>query len=107
MGQSTEDLFQQQIQKGEYCDNGGHGAKPPLGGGDGSGSGILGGSKDGCFAGMLDETFQVVLATIGFMFLVLCLSLFLSVFVCMLHELGIDKCFNIIYWSYSFFIVCD
>ena len=81
-GQSIEDLLRQQIQKGEYCDNGGSGAKPPRGGGGGGGPG---GSEDGHFAGMSDETLQVILATIGFMFLVLSLSLSLSVYVCVCY----------------------
>ncbi|XP_061369031.1 uncharacterized protein LOC133311915 [Gastrolobium bilobum] len=63
-GKSIEDMLRQQIQKGEYYDNGGSGAKPP--GGQGGGGG---GSGDGGFAGMSDETLQVILATIGFIFL--------------------------------------
>ena len=69
-GQSIEDILRQQIEKGECYDNSGSGGKPPAGGG-GHGGGGSGGSKDGGFSGMLDETLQVVLATIGFIFLVL------------------------------------
>lgn len=72
-GKSIEDILQQQIQKGEYY--GGSGSKPPGGRGGGSGGSGPGGSEDGGFAGMSDETVQIVLATIGFIFVVLSLSL--------------------------------
>lgn len=85
-GQSIEDILQKQIQKGEY--SGGSGSKPP--GGRGGGGSGPGGSEDGGFAGMSDDTLQIVLATIGFIFVVLFLSLplsLLSVFPCSLNLL--------------------
>lgn len=74
-GQSIEDVLRQQINKGEYSDGGGSGAKPPGGGGGSGGSGDADGPEDESFAGMLDENIQVILATLGFIFLVLSLSL--------------------------------
>ncbi|XP_020229974.1 uncharacterized protein LOC109810817 isoform X2 [Cajanus cajan] len=72
-GQSIEDVLRRQIEKGEYYDGGGSGVKPPGGGGN-SGSG--GGSPDGSGeseeespAAMWEENLQVVLATLGFIFL--------------------------------------
>ncbi|KAF7836373.1 uncharacterized protein G2W53_011232 [Senna tora] len=65
---SIEDVLRQQIQKGEYLDDGGSGAKPPGGGGGGGGEGP-GGPEEESFGDMLDETLQVVLATCGFIFL--------------------------------------
>ncbi|CAI9783371.1 unnamed protein product [Fraxinus pennsylvanica] len=63
--QSVEDVLKQQIQKQEYFDDGGNGGKPP-GGGGGDG---FGESEDESLSGMLDEFMQVILATIGFVFL--------------------------------------
>ncbi|KAI4332031.1 hypothetical protein L6164_016972 [Bauhinia variegata] len=63
-GQSIEDVLRQQIEKGEYSGNGGSGGKRPGGGGGGSG-----GSEEGDFSEKLDETLQIVLATIGFIFM--------------------------------------
>ena len=64
-----EDVLRQQIEKKEFYDDGGKGKKPPSGGG-GSNSGDGSGEDEG-LAGILDETVQVILATIGFIFLVL------------------------------------
>ncbi|KAJ7954499.1 glycine-rich protein [Quillaja saponaria] len=63
---SIEDMLRQQIEKGDYYDDGGSGKKPPQGGSGGNGSN---GPEDESFAGIVDETLQVVLATIGFIFL--------------------------------------
>lgn len=73
-GQSIEDVLRQQIEKGEYFDKGGSGVKPP-GSGGGGGSEGPGESDDESFGGTLDETIQVLLATFGFIFLVLSLPL--------------------------------
>ncbi|KAJ6742533.1 NUCLEUSENVELOPE PROTEIN [Salix viminalis] len=66
-GQSIEDVLRQQIDKGEFYD-GGSGENPPRGGG-GGGDGGSGESEDEGFVGIIDETMQVILATIGFIFL--------------------------------------
>ncbi|XP_028755578.1 uncharacterized protein LOC114714951 [Neltuma alba] len=63
-GRSIEEVLQQLIEKQKY-DNGSSGVKPPRGGGGGG----SGGSGEGGFAGKSNETLQVVLATIGFLFL--------------------------------------
>lgn len=68
--QSVEDVLKQQIQKQEYYDDRGNGGKPPVGGDGGGGDGF-GESEDESLSGMLDEFMQVILATIGFVFLVL------------------------------------
>ncbi|XP_042010161.1 uncharacterized protein LOC121758819 [Salvia splendens] len=67
---SVEELLRQQIQKNEFYDDGGSSGKPP-GGGDGGGGGGGGFSEaeDGGLAGMWDEFSQVILATMGFIFL--------------------------------------
>ncbi|OMO89203.1 hypothetical protein COLO4_19851 [Corchorus olitorius] len=63
--QSIEDVLRQQMEKEEYYDEGS--GKPPGGGGGNGGSGDgSGGSEDEGFFGILDETLQVILATIGF-----------------------------------------
>ncbi|KDP44260.1 hypothetical protein JCGZ_05727 [Jatropha curcas] len=68
-GQSIEDVLRQQLEKGEFYD-GGSGKNPPRGGGGSGGSGDgYGESEDEGIAGIIDETLQVVLATIGFIFL--------------------------------------
>ncbi|KAJ9190659.1 hypothetical protein P3X46_001839 [Hevea brasiliensis] len=65
-GQSVQDVLRQQIEKQEFYD-GGSGKNPPRGGG-GGGDGF-GDSEDEGLAGIMDETLQVVLATVGFIFL--------------------------------------
>ncbi|XP_047947784.1 uncharacterized protein LOC125193892 [Salvia hispanica] len=70
---SVEELLRQQIQKNEFYDDGGSSGKPP-GGGDGGGGfgggfGGFGEAEDGGLAGMWDEFSQVILATMGFIFL--------------------------------------
>ncbi|GMI84111.1 hypothetical protein like AT2G43630 [Hibiscus trionum] len=70
--QSIEDVLRQQIEKREFAYEG-SGKNPPgdgggSGGGGGSGDGF-GGSEDESLSGIFDETLQVVLATIGFIFL--------------------------------------
>lgn len=67
-------MLRQQIHKQK---NGGGGDKPP--GGRGGGGGGPGGSEEGDFAGLSDEIQQIILATIGFILVVLSFSL-LSVF---------------------------
>lgn len=67
-GQSVEDVLRQQIQKQEFYDGDG-GNSPPSGGGGGRGGGGSGESGDEGISGIIDETVQVVLATIGFILL--------------------------------------
>ncbi|CAL2229943.1 unnamed protein product [Prunus armeniaca] len=68
--QSIEDVLRQQIEKNEFYEERGGGGG---GGGSGRGSGGDGaggsGSEDEGLAGIMDETLQVILATIGFIFL--------------------------------------
>ncbi|KAI3456026.1 hypothetical protein Pfo_012689 [Paulownia fortunei] len=64
---SIEDVLKQQIQKQEYYDDGGSGGKRP-GGGGGDGDGY-GEAEDEGLSGMWDEFVQVILATLGFVFL--------------------------------------
>lgn len=66
--QSIEDVLRQQIEKQEFYDDGSTGGKPPRQGGGGGGD--SGGVEDDGLSGILDETLQVVLATLGFIFLV-------------------------------------
>ncbi|KAK4769743.1 hypothetical protein SAY87_030275 [Trapa incisa] len=65
--QSIEDVLRQQIEKQEFYDDGSTGGKPPRQGGGGGGD--SGGTEDDGLSGILDETLQVVLATLGFIFL--------------------------------------
>ncbi|KAL8468469.1 hypothetical protein ACS0TY_031618 [Phlomoides rotata] len=62
---SIEDVLKQQIQKQEYYEDGGPPGKPP-GGGDGGGG--FGEAEDGDLSEMWDEFAQVILATLGFIF---------------------------------------
>ncbi|MBA0671318.1 hypothetical protein Goklo_029445, partial [Gossypium klotzschianum] len=68
--QSIEDVLRQQIEKQDYYDEG-SGQNPPRGGGGGSSGGGdgFGESEDEGPSGILDETMQVILATLGFIFL--------------------------------------
>jgi hypothetical protein len=74
-GKSLEAELRQQLEKKTYYDDSGSGIKRPPGGGDGGGGGGggdgSGESEDEGLAGIIDETVQVILATIGFIFLVL------------------------------------
>ncbi|KAK8515702.1 hypothetical protein V6N13_139329 [Hibiscus sabdariffa] len=68
--QSIEDVLRQQMEKQEFAYEG-SGKNPPGNGGGGGGGGGdgFGGSEDESLSGIFDETLQVVLATIGFIFL--------------------------------------
>ena len=75
-GQSVEDMLRKQIENQEFYD-GGSGKNPPRGGGGGGGGGGGDeGSEDEGLRGIMDETLQVVLATIGFIFLVIISSFY-------------------------------
>lgn len=65
--ESVEDVLLKQMQKQEYYDDGGSGGSGPGGSGGGGGGGS-GGSGDESLG---DEIVQVVMATIGFVFLVI------------------------------------
>lgn len=68
---SVQDILKEQMQKKEFSEEFGGGVgRPPGGSGSGGGGGApSGGSEDEGLAGVLDETVQVVLATVGFIFL--------------------------------------
>lgn len=66
-GKSVEDVLRQQIEKKEFYDDGGKGKKPPSGGGGGN-SGDGSGEDEG-LGEIIDETVQVILATMGFIFM--------------------------------------
>ncbi|KAH8505680.1 hypothetical protein H0E87_012778 [Populus deltoides] len=68
-GQSIEDMLRQQIEKQEFYDGGSEKNPPSGGGGGGGGGGGSGESEDEGLVGIIDETMQVILATIGFIFL--------------------------------------
>ncbi|XP_074358382.1 uncharacterized protein LOC141697750 isoform X1 [Apium graveolens] len=65
---SLEDVLRQQMENQEYYDDGGSGGKRPGGGSGGGGDGF-GESEDEGFSGILDEIFQVFMATLGFILL--------------------------------------
>jgi len=98
-GQSIEDMLRQQIEKREFYD-GGSEKNPPSGGGGGGGGGGgdgSGESEDEGLVGIIDETMQVILATIGFIFLVI-ISFFSSALVHMgrsRHCFFSTQCFNL------------
>ncbi|XP_031258210.1 uncharacterized protein LOC116116250 [Pistacia vera] len=69
-GQSVEGMLRQQMEKKEYFDGSG-GKSPPRGGGGGGGGGGgdgSGDSEDEGWGGIIDETAQVILATLGIIF---------------------------------------
>lgn len=72
--QSIEDVLRKQMESKEYYEDKSGGGKPPRGNGGGGGGGGgdgSGGSEDEGVAGIVDETVQVILATLGFIVLVI------------------------------------
>lgn len=73
---SIEDVLRRQIEKKEFYEDkdggtrGGGGSSGSGGGGSG-GADRSSGSEDEGSAGIIDETLQVILATLGFIFLVI------------------------------------
>ena len=68
-GDSIEDVLRKQIKKGEFIEDKDGSGKPPRGGGGGGhgGPGDFSGLEDDeGYSGILDETLQVILATLGF-----------------------------------------
>ncbi|KAF5186643.1 glycine-rich protein [Thalictrum thalictroides] len=65
---SVQDMLREEMQKREFGDGFGGGAGSPPGGGRGGG-GSGGGAEDEGMGEVFDEVLQVVLATLGFMFL--------------------------------------
>lgn len=69
--QSIEDVLRKQLENKEYYEDKSGGGKPPRGGGGGGGGDGSSGSEDDGVAGIVDETVQVILATLGFIVLVI------------------------------------
>ncbi|KAI4323903.1 hypothetical protein L6164_023477 [Bauhinia variegata] len=67
-GQSIEDVLREQIKTGDYSGDGDSGGKTPGGGGGGGGGGS-GEPEEEDLSQILDETIQVVLATMGLIFM--------------------------------------
>ncbi|KAJ8774782.1 hypothetical protein K2173_017228 [Erythroxylum novogranatense] len=70
-GESVENLLREQIKTQEFysADSGKNPPRGGSGGGGGSGRDDFGDSEDGGFSEIVDETIQVTLATLGFIFL--------------------------------------
>lgn len=73
--QSIEDVLRQQIKKQEFFDDGGTGGGGLGGGGGGSGGGSSGSGDENTSDDELDELFQVTMATLGFIYTVITVSL--------------------------------